>query len=174
MQAEDSCPRRLSPEQGKQALPGLSGHTRVNWRVWQGEPPSGSVTHHWECASSCLGGWILFLSPGRNQLKELPAMETTGEPGAGLLGTPNPTSFAPGHLERGKLVKLGGQPERAGRGCRAGRGKGGGEGSPRVAPSPWPPAQVWCPPPGRPRPRCTMCLMPAGHRQQGPSSPGAP
>uniref|UniRef100_A0A480KZJ0 Ras and Rab interactor 1 n=1 Tax=Sus scrofa TaxID=9823 RepID=A0A480KZJ0_PIG len=29
-------------------------------------------------------------------------METTGEPGAGLLGTPNPTSFAPGHLERGK------------------------------------------------------------------------
>eukprot|EP00069_Balaena_mysticetus_P012853 bmy_07796T0 len=37
-------------------------------------------------------------------------MEAPGESGAGLLGAPNPTSFAPGHLEREKLVKLEGQP----------------------------------------------------------------
>ncbi|TKC36556.1 hypothetical protein EI555_003479, partial [Monodon monoceros] len=42
--------------------------------------------------------------------KELPAMEAPGESGAGLLGAPSPTSFAPGHLEREKLVKLEGQP----------------------------------------------------------------
>lgn len=29
----DPCPQRLGPEQRKQTLPGLSGHTRVNWRV---------------------------------------------------------------------------------------------------------------------------------------------
>ena len=29
----DPCPQRLGPEQRKQALPRLSGHTRVNWRV---------------------------------------------------------------------------------------------------------------------------------------------
>ncbi|XP_068410468.1 ras and Rab interactor 1 isoform X3 [Eschrichtius robustus] len=34
--------------------------------------------------------------------KELPAMEAPVETGAGLLGARNPTSFAPGHLEREK------------------------------------------------------------------------
>lgn len=29
-------------------------------------------------------------------------MEAPGESGAGLLGAPSPTSFAPGHLEREK------------------------------------------------------------------------
>lgn len=103
-------------------------------------------------------------------------MEAPGESGAGLLGAPSPTSFAPGHLEREKLVKLEGQPGGAGAGgpqnwvcpgARRGRGLG-------KVPSPWPPAQVWRLPPGQRRTRCTMCLMPAGHEQVGLSSPVAP
>lgn len=33
LRGDDPCPQRLGPEQRKQALPGLSGHTRVNWRL---------------------------------------------------------------------------------------------------------------------------------------------
>lgn len=33
LHGDDPCPQRLGPEQRKQALPGLSGHTRVNWRL---------------------------------------------------------------------------------------------------------------------------------------------
>lgn len=60
-------------------------------------------------------------------------METPGEPGAGPLGAPSLSNFAPGRPEREKLVKLEGQPGGAGRGlsqARAGsvpgqrRGKG--------------------------------------------------
>lgn len=47
-------------------------------------------------------------------------METPGEPGAGPLGAPSPSNFAPGHLEREKLVKLEGQPAGDGRDCCAG------------------------------------------------------
>lgn len=35
-------------------------------------------------------------------------METPGEPEAGHLGAPSPSNFAPGHLEREKLVKFDG------------------------------------------------------------------
>lgn len=58
-------------------------------------------------------------------------METPGEPGARPPGAPSPSnSAAPGHLEREKLVKLGGQPGGAGRGCgaRQSQGRGGGTG----------------------------------------------
>lgn len=47
-------------------------------------------------------------------------METPGEPGAGPLGAPSLSNFAPGRPEREKLVKLEGQPGGAGRGGRAG------------------------------------------------------
>lgn len=84
-------------------------------------------------------------------------METPGEPGAGPLGAPSPSNFAPEHLEREKLVKLEGQPAREGRDCRAAcileqrRGKGLGKG-----PSPWVPAQAGACPQASPGPaiRC--------------------
>lgn len=66
-------------------------------------------------------------------------METPGEPEAGPLGTPSLSNFAPGHLERQKLVKLEGQPSGAGRDGQPApgqrRGKGLGKGPT--------PAQIW-------------------------------
>lgn len=60
-------------------------------------------------------------------------METPGEPRTGPLGAPYPASFASGHLEREKLVKLEGQPRWGG--VEGGepelglsQGQGGGDG----------------------------------------------
>ena len=72
-------------------------------------------------------------SESRERLEELPAMETPGEPRTGPLGAPYPASFASGHLEREKLVKLEGQPRWGG--VEGGepelglfQGQGGGDG----------------------------------------------
>ncbi|XP_010836135.1 PREDICTED: ras and Rab interactor 1 [Bison bison bison] len=60
-------------------------------------------------------------------------MDTPREPGTGPLGTPYPASFASGHLEREKLVKLEGQPRWGGveggdpeLGLSQGKGRGDG------------------------------------------------
>lgn len=65
-------------------------------------------------------------------------MESTGDPGAGLLGALSPSnSSAPGDLEREKLLKLDGQPGGAGRDRTVGsiqgaeEGKGSGPGPAR-------------------------------------------
>lgn len=104
-------------------------------------------------------------------------METPGEPGTGPLGAPYPASFASGHLEREKLVKLEGQPRWGGveggepeLGLSQGKGGGDGWAKPCSGLVPPPPPS----PPGQPRPRGTMCLVPAGCKQVDRSGRGAP
>lgn len=64
-------------------------------------------------------------------------MDTPAEPGADPLRAPSPSNFAPGHLERVKLVKLEGSPRGAGMDCRAvcpGAGGRAGQRSQPLAP----------------------------------------
>lgn len=101
-------------------------------------------------------------------------MESPGEPGAGPLGAPGLSNFAPARPEREKLVKLEGQPGGAGEGwqsraCpRAEEGERAEQGSHRP-----PPPQVCRPPLGPRRTPPTTCLEPAGGRRAGPRGRGA-
>uniref|UniRef100_A0A671DV60 Ras and Rab interactor 1 n=1 Tax=Rhinolophus ferrumequinum TaxID=59479 RepID=A0A671DV60_RHIFE len=47
-------------------------------------------------------------------------METPGEPGAGPLGAPSPSNFAPGHLEREKHSWCGGLTRASAKLCACG------------------------------------------------------
>lgn len=145
--------------------------------MWQGAGVTGRTALR-KCYSPA--GMLLPRGPDRlpQSQKQLPAMAAPGEPGAEPLGAPSPTnSLAPGHPERGKLVKLEGRQGWSAPGQRRGKGlgQGPGRGSPLLRPgaclqaSPGPHvrrarcqrgADKWAPAAGT---RCEPAGAPAAH-----------
>ncbi|XP_037694900.1 ras and Rab interactor 1 isoform X2 [Choloepus didactylus] len=96
----DPGPLRLCPERGKQAGPRQRGHARVNWRGVTAPRPQEVLLTAGNVSVLALGAG--FSSPVPGEAQALPGMDTPGEPGAGPIGAPSLSSFAPGHLEREK------------------------------------------------------------------------
>lgn len=93
-------------------------------------------------------------------------MEDPGETGAHPLGATN-LNLVPGHQQKEKLVKLGGQP---GTGGGRGQWQDGGGSERGSGAHPRPLLRSGCLPPGRLQTHCMTHLIPAGPRQVGPNN----